>query len=304
MKTHEPLVLKESDFYPYTPSPAARNLFFYPVCLGHYFYEAGYHLTRSSYDSFLLLYVLSGTMYIKDENSIVTVKKNQVALLDCYARHSYGTKAGCEVLWLHYDGVLARPWYEELKKSNHILFADTNSHAIFLNLMSLYQSFQKKERPTEAKISNLISSALTELFLKSNTASCSASDFIKEQTLPYITEHLTEDLSLARLASHAALSPCYFLRLFKKQTGLTPYDYILMARIDMAKYLLKTSSLQVKEIAFSCGFLSESVFCNAFRKKTGMSPLSYRGSLDLAKPITSHQKAELKNTVLPYPEES
>lgn len=277
MKPCELLVQKESDFYPYTPSPTAKRLFFYPICFGHYLYEPGYHLARNSYDSFLLLYVLSGTLYVNQGCQSVTASKHQVILLNCYEPHSYGTLTGCEALWLHYDGILAGPWYHELSKTNPILYSDINAPAIYSSLMSLYHSFEAKKALPESQISNLISSSLTNLFQKSSHA-CSASDFITEQTIPYITEHLTEELSLSHLASHASLSPYYFLRLFKKQTGLTPHDYILTARVDMAKYLLKTSSRQIKEIAFLCGFSSESIFCTSFQKKTGLTPSSYRGA--------------------------
>ncbi|MBE5960644.1 MAG: AraC family transcriptional regulator [Lachnospiraceae bacterium] len=278
MKACEPFVKKESDFYPYTPSPTAKKLFFYPICFGHYIYEPGYHLARSSYDSFLLLYVLSGTLYVNQGQHSVTATKNQVILLNCYLPHSYGTSVGCEALWLHYDGLLARPWYEELSKTTHILYSDIHVPSIHNNLLSLYHSFQAQKLFPESKISDLISSSLSELFQKT-TATYTSSDFIKEQTLPYIAAHLTEELSLSDLASHAALSPYYFLRLFKKQTGLTPHNYILTARIDMAKYLLKTSSLPIKEIAFRSGFTTESAFCNSFYKKTSLTPSAYRGAL-------------------------
>jgi AraC-like DNA-binding protein len=98
----------------------------------------------------------------------------------------------------------------------------------------------------------------------------------KTDVVSYIMEHLSEDVSLEELAKKASLSPFYFSRLFKKETGFTPHDYILTTRINHAKFLLLTSSLSIKDICFQLGFSSESAFCTAFKKKIGETPSEFR----------------------------
>ncbi len=91
-----------------------------------------------------------------------------------------------------------------------------------------------------------------------------------------MNEHLTEPLTLDDLAARASLSPYYFTRLFKKETGFTPHEYLIAMRINSAKFLLKTTSASIKEICFLTGFASESSFCTTFKKWVNATPSSYR----------------------------
>jgi len=97
-----------------------------------------------------------------------------------------------------------------------------------------------------------------------------------EEVISYINKHFTENITIADLAEKAGFSQYHFIRIFKKETGMTPYEYIINIRINTAKYLLRNSQLSVKDICFSTGFSSESVFCNAFKKRLGITPTEYR----------------------------
>lgn len=121
-----------------------------------------------------------------------------------------------------------------------------------------------------------ITNLLTMLALSGEPAQDSYSGVI-EGSAAYIREHLCEEgLSLEVLSRQANLSLYYYTRLFKRETGFTPHEYILRSRINMAKYLLKSTLLSAKEICFRCGFRSESAFCNTFRKWEGMAPGQFR----------------------------
>lgn len=97
-----------------------------------------------------------------------------------------------------------------------------------------------------------------------------------EEILPYISGNLDKRLSVGQLAERACLSPFYFSRVFKKETGLTPHKYIIVARIDMAKFFLRTTDYSVKKISLNCGFTSVCNFCSSFKQITGIAPLAYR----------------------------
>ena len=118
---------------------------------------------------------------------------------------------------------------------------------------------------------------LTELFVSRDRESPEAiSGGIIEDTIAYINNHLTEILSLNDLASQASLSPFYFSRLFKKETGFSPHEYVILSRINNAKYLLNFPELSIKDVCFKTGFSSESSFCTTFKKSVGMTPSEYR----------------------------
>jgi AraC family transcriptional regulator len=88
----------------------------------------------------------------------------------------------------------------------------------------------------------------------------------------YINDHLDRDLKLDEIAAIAQFSPYHFLRLFKQQMGLTPYQYVLKCRIEKAKYLLQYSELNVAEIAARTGFCDQSHLTRCFKHLVGITP--------------------------------
>lgn len=100
---------------------------------------------------------------------------------------------------------------------------------------------------------------------------------IVAQGITYINEHFTENITLNDIASALSISPIYFHQTFSRAMGKkTPFDYILNKRIDLAKKLLVSSTYSLAEIAYKCGFSSQSYFGQVFKKKTNITPYEYR----------------------------
>ncbi|WP_251710348.1 helix-turn-helix transcriptional regulator [Hydrogenophaga intermedia] len=95
----------------------------------------------------------------------------------------------------------------------------------------------------------------------------------------YMQAHLTEDITLERLASQAGLSPYHFCRAFKESVGTTPYQWLIAKRIETAQRLLANESVSIGDVAFDTGFNSASHFATAFRKAVGVSPSAFRQQL-------------------------
>lgn len=87
-----------------------------------------------------------------------------------------------------------------------------------------------------------------------------------------------EKLTIEKLAAYVNISPFHFSRIFKKETGYSPYEYIIKTRIDKAKTLLKKTKLGIKEIAFEVGFNSEANFSNTFHMNVNMTPKEFRNT--------------------------
>ena len=102
-----------------------------------------------------------------------------------------------------------------------------------------------------------------------------------EQTLEYIEENLTNPLNLELLAQRANFSPIYFHKLFKASTGKTLHEYVEEERIKKSVELLLSTDMALTEVAYECGFSSQSYFSYAFKKKMGMPPREYVKSIAL-----------------------
>jgi AraC family transcriptional regulator len=78
------------------------------------------------------------------------------------------------------------------------------------------------------------------------------------------------------LSREAAMSPYYFLRVFRQVVGMTPHQYVLRARMHRAAVRLRISDAPVATIAFEAGFNDLSTFNRRFRRIMGVSPTAYR----------------------------
>lgn len=91
----------------------------------------------------------------------------------------------------------------------------------------------------------------------------------------YMRHHVTANISVEDIAAECGISAGHFTKAFFQATGLTPHQWILHARIDMAKELLK-QDLDIASVATSCGFADQSHLTRVFKKIAGSSPARWR----------------------------
>ncbi len=91
----------------------------------------------------------------------------------------------------------------------------------------------------------------------------------------HILKHISEELTIESLSSLFNYHPNYFIRLFRRETGYTPYQYIVQQRMQYALTLLNRG-LPNEEVCYACGYTDSSTFTRAFRKYYGVAPQKYR----------------------------
>lgn len=270
-------ILPESEYYIYIASIEAKETLFYPTFVGHFFYEKDYRLSRLMYDNFLLVLVEEGSMQLELDGKYVKATKGQVILLDCFTYHAYFTTEACEAKWVYFNGSSAKKYYDMIIRRNGNVIRPKNVNQISDILDEMCKTLREKHCLSEAKISEKIVQMLTELI-------CSHQLNEKQQELcnkmnevvSYILSHYKEDIMLEDMAERANLSPYYFTRVFKTVTGYTPHEYLLITRMNAAKFLLHDTKASVKETCFSVGFTNESNFCTSFKKIIGVTPSEYK----------------------------
>lgn len=277
MKSCEEFVAPESDYFIYSPSKLALDMFLYPTQCGLFSYLPGYHLTRESFDSFLLMYIQKGELNLTLEEGSERVRAGHFVLLDCYKRHSYSTSKGWECIWCHFDGITARSYYNCVVSRLGNVFSMPDSYPVLSRMTAILKIFYGSALVQEPLLSKYLTDILTEFLLYTPMHVHSHSYVsMAEETITYINEHFREQITVEELASRVGLSQYHFIRSFKKETGFTPHEYLVNTRIATARYLLKNTQLPVKDICFASGFSSESVFCGAFKKNQGTTPVQYR----------------------------
>ena len=92
----------------------------------------------------------------------------------------------------------------------------------------------------------------------------------------YIQDHLHEMPAVEQLARHFGYSRSHFSRLFRRRLGLSPQQYVINARLALAKELLRTTALPIGHVARQAGYNDVYSFSKQFRQLVGRSPTDYR----------------------------
>ena len=104
-------------------------------------------------------------------------------------------------------------------------------------------------------------------------------DWQVKRVTNYMREHLDEEVGLEELAALVNLSRFHFCTAFRKATGHTPHNWLVMQRISEARRLLGVPELPVTEVALAVGYQTPSAFTAAFRKLVGVTPSEFRRRL-------------------------
>ncbi len=104
----------------------------------------------------------------------------------------------------------------------------------------------------------------------------SGSDYSSiRNSMRHIDENLSSDLTLEEISNIAGYSKNYFSALFTSLNGLSPWDYIIIKRIELGKRLLCSPNSSVTEVAYKCGYRNISNFNRHFKRLVGCTPREY-----------------------------
>lgn len=160
-----------------------------------------------------------------------------------------------------------------------VLFEAQNNRVyeeIFLRITELNEGdFDGKELYIVSKIYELVS----EMYKDANIAKIQMGELNEkklERARRFIEENYNTPIKLKDISEFVDLSPVYFHKIFKKRYGESPNEYLQNLRLLKTKNFLATTDCTAEEIAFLCGFSSQSYFNYFFKQKVGIPPLQYR----------------------------
>ena len=127
----------------------------------------------------------------------------------------------------------------------------------------------------ETLVDAVIAELLKEALIGQDTAPIrpdQLSDAAFEKLHSYIAANLGSKIEIEDLASCLGIPPGRFRKALKAQTGKTPYQLVLDARVHHAQVKLTTTQLSPAKVAFDCGFASQSHMSDVFRHRLGKTP--------------------------------
>jgi len=249
------------------------------VSCGHIFPRKGRKIDRPAGRSdFLLFYIAKGKelFYLDQE---VTAEAGSFVFFRPFEpqRHIYEEALPGEFYYVHFN---APRDFDLFGFKSSAVYTSKPSAAVHDIFEQIIRELQRKEPAYERLCAARLFALLS--ILERNTKKEASpqgryfdkiSFVIQNMNTEYQLDHTLDDY--ARMCN---MSKFHFLRVFKEITGASPLEYRNMIRFNHAKEQLKDTDIPISEIAGNAGFASSSYFCDAFKKKFGVSPSRYRKS--------------------------
>lgn len=265
MLTYNMDVTPESVWKRTTPGASELAQPYYCTEAGLFFAQQHFSTARTDKESYLLFFTLRGAGLIEQGGSSVALRAGQALLLNCRTAQSYCTAPGQSCwhhYWVHLDGAgvaAMEPLLLPEKKMTPVQLTGARMNDLF-----------------DLALHEMLALCVQELSAQSEAATTRQTILLAAETL---RKNYRQELCLADLLAQAHMSKSYFLRLFRRYMGTTPYNYLVNFRITQAKELLVLTDRSISDIAQAVGFGDASNFSTRFTKATGQSPLQYRKSI-------------------------
>lgn len=201
-------------------------------------------------------------------------------ILDGHKPHIYGSQSDhWKFLWMHIKGYGADMFFPHIAPDG-LFFCHLNDttpiHDFYDTLVPLVRSADPKDLIWISQYTGQFMHSIARLSMFGEPA---APPDVLDNSLTYIRDHVSQDITVEHLAERENYSVYYYTHLFTKHLGISPYRYILELRLHNAASMLLFTDQSVAQIADINHFSSSSRFISQFRRLYGMTPKQYRQTM-------------------------
>lgn len=220
----------------------------------------------------ILLFTTHGEGKVIIEGREMRTRAGEITLIPKGRAHAYmGTESGLwTFFWLHFAGDHSAASAEDVASVGFVFdVGEKNLHLLTESHFGSEGNGIEKEIVDSEFLSRVMMLLLKKAFL-------SPTDERLPEMIRFLENEAGQDFSLDALASRFHYSKEYIIRLFQRNTGVTPYRYFLTLRLGRSREALEAGEIPISEIAASCGYQTVSAYSRQFKEKFGMTPSEYR----------------------------
>lgn len=258
-----------------------ENYPFFIQMTGISYCDGTYRIDRKNSPIYCFEYIIEGEGTINVDGKEFMPKKGDVYILPRGTDHFYysDSKNPWQKIWFNVKGSLIDSLMQVYKLNNLYHIENLDLYELFEAMYTNAQDKDKNKSPKEIflKASIIFHEILIKIYSRTAKA-CKIHNEIALELKQYIESNLENKISIEGLANHVFRSPSQTIRIFKDEFSVTPYEYILYKKLELAKLLLLNTNLPVKQIALKLKFADEHYFSNYFKAKLGVSPSKFRNN--------------------------
>lgn len=269
-----------------TPTELALKQPFYCPEAGIFYAREQFNTVRDFKDSWIIFHTIEGCGIIEQSGVNVRLLPGETLLMNCRSPQSYYTDPSAG-LWNHYwihVGGQGMSGLEALLIPEGKIAPVRMSDEIRGVFDQVLRNMESVSSETILSLSLLLHELLTRMILKPEEVTGETHKAIMKSAA-YIRQHFNEPIGIRDLLPIANMSRAYYMRMFRRYIGTTPYNYLLSLRITKAREYLEVTDYPIHEIALRTGFSDDPSFSSRFSAMVGISPLKYRREA-----ITRNQK--------------
>ncbi len=260
----------------HTPVGFARESLFYYRNFYQLSINDEFSSTFSSDDCFYFFYVTAGSLFVTLESEVFTLTKNDLLVVKKNVQIKLSSSQ-CEMYTCAFDGKIAPDYINVIVDKNHagrsiVDFSNIVMFFVRLKELTMY------DVQNDVYISLNLEAILVEIYARKyyGMEIENPQNYAIIQALFYVEQNISKKITLGDISEFVGYSIYHFSRLFKKEVGMPPYEYITRFRLDLAKHYLITTQKPIKDIAYECGYQNAINFYTLFKKNVGMSPKQFR----------------------------
>lgn len=230
---------------------------------------------------FQVIYITGGRGYFECERmGRHRVTAGDMMMLFPGVRHAYrpSRETGWHEYWAGFSGEHAyRLWHNRLFTPEKAVHHIGLNQEIIADYEQIVRLCRQQTPGFQVRLGALVLQLLAHLHATETSSKTDAGDSERvEQARAVMHNHLDRGIEVHEIADEVGVGYSHLLEIFRKYTGLTPYQYFLQLRVHRAKGLLQHPGVSVKEVAAQMNFENQYYFSRIFKKKTGITPSEWR----------------------------
>lgn len=246
---------------------AAMNIFAVGevYCSSHYFFELQYS------EHYVLEYIISGDGFLEKNGNLYKIKQEDIVFLPIKSKHKYYTSKENpqHKIYIIFCGSCFDSLVKSFIPNNKFIFQNHGLSKTFYNILYIAKTFNDNY---DVLYENLYKEIFSVLYNATKTPPLTLSEEIKKN----IDSQNYNKLDLKSISKNLGYSINYIINVFKKNYGISPYQYFLKKKVESAAFLLVNTNMTNEEISQKLNFSTLSCYYKCFKKVQGVSPNRYK----------------------------
>lgn len=236
-----------------------------------------YYIYRENSPIYAIEYIVSGDQNYSINGEDHIAIEGDIIIIPINSNHSYKFHTmNCHKLWIVFDGSIIETLLSAYLQRDCYIFHQKELLTDFEEIIRFTQNNHDEHDKILSNVSALLHKILIELHTKVVTQSIRSTP---DKIMKFIDDNINIPFSLQWISDQFSYTKSHIIVMFKAQFNITPQQYYINKKIEVACIYLRTTRYSISHISDSLFFADQHYFSNCFSKIKGISPSEYRKNL-------------------------